>query len=751
MLYWVVLFVLGEILSKIVSIYAVVLIGILYLIYVVKVLQRKEKKVLQFAGVIFFCLGAFCMASWGRIIDNCNMKENSKITVQGQVVTREESAKNTSYIINVNQINNENFAGKIRIVPVNEQNLILGSKVTGEGFVQLFSEAGNPGQYDEKSYWHGNGVLLAVKNVKITEKRIPIFAWREYLNIAQSYIADVYSVLFDEKKASLATAMILGDKKNLDADVKVLYQRNGIAHLIAISGLHIAMLGGSLYKLLRRLTGSYSVAAIVGMIFIILYGVMTGLSGATFRAVIMLLVSMGADVSGRKYDALTAIALALLILLIRNPYQITQVGFLLSFGAILGIVLIYPVWRMWFPKLPKFLDGLCVSLSVQIILFPVMLYFFYEIPLYSTILNIIVVPIMNILLLLLILCGGLGFFSLEIAYFPARLADVIFSFYEILCKISECIPGHTLCIGRPSLWWIMLYYILLAFAVCLSHLHRKKEICLFMLAYVILFAMMFLPTDVLICMYDVGQGDSIYIRTKYHSHILIDGGSSSERKIGNYVLKNGLKYYGANVLDYVFVSHIDYDHYNGIQELLEENLIKIKRLVLPAIMNPDNAYIELVRLAKEKGCRVYYMQKGDYLRIDDMSFTCLNPRRQIYEDKNAGSIVLQMNYKKFDMLLTGDLPEQEEQCLLSDIKGSIEVLKVAHHGSATSSCEAFLSAIYPQIACVSVGEHNQYGHPAREVMERLCDFAKKIYLTKDSGAIIIETDGDAYQIASFLE
>ncbi len=751
MLYWVVLFVLGEILYKIVSIYAVVLIGIIYLVFLLRLSWKKEKKILQFMSVVFLFLGAFCMFSREQTISNCNLKDNDKITVYGRIVKREENTNNVSYIMSINRIDSSKITGKIRIIPSKNKDLILGSKVVGEGFVTLFSEAKNPGQYDERLYWNGNDVLFLIEDVRICEIRTPFFKWREYLDSLQLCVSNVYSELLNEKNASLATAMVLGDKKNLDTEVKALYQRNGIAHLIAISGLHIAMLGGSLYKLLRRVIGSYFVAAVIGAVFIILYGVMTGLSGATFRAVIMLIVSIGADVSGRKYDGLTAIAFALLILLICNPYQITQVGFLLSFGAVLGIAIIYPLWRIWIPALPKYLDGLLVSLSVQIILLPVMLYFFYEIPVYSVIINVIVVPLMNILLILLIICGSIGVFSLEIVLLPAKFADVIFTFYETVCKISECIPGHTLCTGRPSVWWIVLYYSLIAMGVVVSYFRRKKEIITCLIAYGILFCSLYIPSGVLVCMYDVGQGDSIYIRTTHHKHILVDGGSSSERNIGNYVLKNGLKYYGANTLDYVFVSHIDSDHYNGIRELLEENLINIERLVLPAIMNPDAEYLELVQLAEEKECKVYYIQKGDSLQIDGMSFMCLNPKIRDYEDKNAGSIVLKVSYEKFDMLLTGDLPKQEELHLLSDITAGIEVLKVAHHGSATSSSKELLQVIQPEIACVSVGENNQYGHPAKEVLDRLSCFAQKVYLTKDHGAITIKTDGDVYQVEYYLE
>lgn len=681
----------------------------------------------------------------------CDVSEGTQVSFEGKVLKKEETAYSTSYIVKLKRLNDEDIAAKLQIYLQEDDYLRLGSYVKGEGIAKAFSKSSNPGGYDETSYKYGNGILLALEKVNLVRVDTVLIPWRDCLDKVQDNLAGVFSNLFDDKRASLATAMVLGDKKNLDADVKTLYQRNGIAHLIAISGLHIAMIGGTLYKCLRRLTGSYPIAAIIGVVFIISYGVMTGLSGATYRAVIMLVTSIGADIFGRRYDGLTAIALALLIMLVNNPYQITQVGFLLSFGAVLGIVLIQPMWKQWIPKIPRCLDGLFVSISVQLVLNPIMLYYFYEIPIYGIFLNMIVVPLMNILLAMLIFCSVIGVFSVGLASVPAYIADGIFALYEMLCGVMEQLPGHTLCTGKPEVWWIVVYYVLLSLGVYFSYRNHRRVSMTIIVILMLSFGVFLLPTKVNICMFDVGQGDGIYIRTKHQRHVLIDGGSSSENRVGQYVLKNGLKYYGAATVDYVFVTHSDSDHYSGIQELLEEELIEICNIVFPAIANPDETYLELVDLAKKRGCTIYYMKKGDFLELDGVLFQCLNPLQQAYEDKNAGSIVLQMNYGDFDMLLTGDLNVEAEHKILKDITDTVEVLKVAHHGSATSTSDSFLRKLRPMVACISVGEQNLYGHPAKEVIERLWQYAGKIYLTKDSGAITIETDGTEYSVDVFLQ
>lgn len=789
MLYWVSLFILGEVLSKSIpmGLIGLGMTGIVVLLHHVPAADRyrdaiKENQKLLAVGLLFFVLGIVCMCYVQNRIRQCQQAENTEVSFKGTVIAVETSEQGNAYIVAARGM-------KIRITLAEQVALIPGYRMKGKGEAESFSRATNPGGFDEQNYQYGKGIFLSLQKVEIEQIRQPLIPVRAGLFRLRNYLRNVYETILDDE-AGLAVAMVLGDKENLDTDIKQLYQRNGIAHLIAISGLHIAMIGGSLYHILRKLLGNYTVSAGAGVIFILLYGVLTGLSGATLRAVIMLIVSIGADVTGRRYDTLTAIAFALFLMLLNNPYQITQVGFLLSFGAIIGIAVVNPVWKKFWPKLPRVFDGLFVSVSVQIVLLPIMLYYFYEIPVYGVLLNVIVVPLMSVLLAVLLAGGILGSFLPAAAKVVIVPAKGIFLLYEWICNFSEKMPFHTLCTGRPQFWWLVAYYgvVVLFLMIAYGQFPNKQSGCStekesrqeeqnpmsncrkWMFAgtgvlAVLLFSVFALPASLTVCMFDVGQGDGIYIRTPYHHHILVDGGSSSKQKVGIYVLKNGTRYYGGHVLDYVFVSHSDSDHYSGIAELLEDDTVVIRNFVLPDIANPDEAYYELEKKAMKKGCRLYYMKKGDILQIDGITVTCMNPEHTVYEDKNTGSLVLALSYLDFDMLLTGDMDDTveekilkegllEESCLEELVQNTkdktIEVLKVAHHGSATSSSEEFLQALCPETACISVGENNRYGHPAKEVIERLLQYTQNIYLTKDSGAITINTDGHQYQVETFF-
>lgn len=752
MLYWVSLFILGEVLSKVlpIEVVGVITVGIaLVIMCIPTVFFRKNRKILMI-GILFLLMGSACFSYMNKkymVFKNCNKTE---ISFEGVVTGIEKKEKNINYTIKTTKINNKKIKIGIIIKFQDKEYVSIGNKIQGSGKSRYFKKSRNPGGFDEYKYQMGKGNLFYIENARITKNEEPKLSINKKLYELREYFVSIYHILLKEENASLACAMVLGDKTSLDSDIKALYQRNGIAHLIAISGLHIAMIGGTLYHFIRKSIGSYPIAACFGILFIIFYGVMTGLSGSTLRAVIMLGIAIGADVTGRKYDMLNATAMALWIMLIWNPYQITQVGFLLSFGAIIGIAVVNPLWKKYIPKLPKCLDGLTVSISVQIVLIPIMLYYFYEIPVYGVFLNVLVIPLMSILLVTLIASVFVSMLFIQGGAFIIKMADVIFYIYEFFCKMSEKLPMHTICTGRPSILWVIGYYVILVIIIFTLYKEKKKFFLFGSIIYIGLFSLFFLPKELKICMFDVGQGDGIYIRSPQNQHILIDGGSTSKQKIGKYILKNGLKYHGCNKLDYVFVTHLDLDHCNGVMELLEDSTIQIEKLFLPAISNPDETYLKMERLAMNKGCKLFYLRKGDTFYIDDILFRCLNPEEKEYLDKNQGSIVLHLRYKEFDALFTGDIDEKIEKEILNDMDTTVEYLKVAHHGANTSTSELFLNQMKPVIASVSVGEYNSYGHPAKEVMCQLRKNCKKIYLTKDSGAITINTNGICYQITSFL-
>ena len=647
-----------------------------------------------------------------------------------------------------------------------------GTDLSLSGTIYPVEEPTNPGQFNSRLYYGGKGIAYTfyAKTVNVTGMHpAPV---RTKLTAFKEKLKEVYHQVLNEQDSSLMEAMVLGAKEGLDAEIKELYQKNGIAHLLAISGLHISLVGMGLYRLLRRMTGSYLAAGIPSVLFLVAYSWMTGGSLSTIRAALMCSLAILADLAGRTYDMLTGIGLSALVLMITNPLSAKQSAFLLSYGAVTAIGLLVPVWKLYREKSGRLMEALSVSLSVLFVTFPLLLCFFYEYPLYSTFLNLLVIPLMSVLMVCGILCGVTGLFCLPAAGLFGAVCHVILGIYEWTGNRCLSLPGAVLSMGSPDRWKVGLYYLVLGGGLLLLYREKRrkkywrkkeafspKKMVLAGALGPVLACMALLclrvSSGLSVTMLDVGQGDSVYVQTPSGSACLYDGGSSDVKGVGNYRIVPYLKWSGVKELDYVFLSHMDQDHISGIRELAEESglagKILIKHAVLPAVGRKDEAYLEMEELLGKAGIPILYMGAGDVLEEKNCSFTCLWPEKgAVSEDRNELSLVLLAEYGEFQMLLTGDIGEKaEERLAASGALREAEVLKTAHHGSRSSSTEAFLQKIRPMVSLISCSAANRYGHPGEETLQRLTDAGSRIYITKDQGAVKLWTDGKKVKVSGF--
>lgn len=237
---------------------------------------------------------------------------------------------------------------------------------------------------------------------------------------------------------------------------------------------------------------------------------------------------------------------------------------------------------------------------------------------------------------------------------------------------------------------------------------------------------------------------------------MMDGGSTNVSGVGTYRILPYLKHKGVGTLDYLMISHMDQDHISGIEDLIEDSRtqggIRIGHAVLPKLGQKDEAYQEMEERLADAGIPVLYLKQGDVLEGEGFSVKCLWPSMDFFsEDRNDLSLVLEVSYRDFQMLLTGDIPSDVEKRLaLSGKLERIEVLKVAHHGSKYSSSEEFLSALRPRIGLISCSATNRYGHPGAETLERLEQAGSRTLITRDCGAIILWTDGESVRVRGYL-
>ncbi len=629
----------------------------------------------------------------------------------------------------------------------------LGNIIHLEGTVSSFSIPGNPGQFNEYEYYRQLNIDYKIFPEQIRVVNPGYNKVSQWLWECRKKLCQVVEETLPENDAGILSAMLFGEKSALPEDTKLLYQRSGISHLLAISGLHVTILGGALFFFLRKYIMKMQWAALFTILILILYGELTGFSIATSRAVIMMICMLTARVLGRSYDVISAMCLAAIITLLQQPFSLFQPGMLLSYGTVLGIYFLTPIFEeklnlgqkedIWGKSIVNILRTFLASFSATITTLPIVLWSYYEVPTYSCLLNLLVMPFVTVVVGFGFMGALLGMFWTPFGQFFMGTVHYVLQYYEVLCGLNAQLPGASWNPGQPLGWQLLIYYVGLGLFIILWR--RRRGVYSLLLLLVLLVprtepAMEF-------TMLDVGQGDGLFIRSSGQT-MLMDGGSSDVKEVGKYRIRPFLKWHGTSKIDVICISHPDSDHVSGLLELIENADafgLDIGKVLLPGIEKPDQAYLELEKKIQKAGVPILKICAGDTFSCGSMSFRCVYPTPDTScEDPNEYSMVLEGVMKNFSLLLTGDLGVEGEKMIIPEL-GHIDVLKVGHHGSKNSTSTDLLEAIDPEIAIVSVGLKNRYGHPSKETMERLRESQTKMWCTKDVGAITVTSDGEKYK------
>ena len=563
-------------------------------------------------------------------------------------------------------------------------------------------------------------------------------------------MGDILDQLLPPQDAGIYRALLTGDKSAMDEDIRSLYQENGIAHILAVSGLHLSILGLGVYELLRHFGRSKAASGSVAALLIISYGILTGCSGSALRAVLMLLLRFLAAAVGRSYDMLTAMAAAALFLLWKEPFMLFGAGFQLSFLAVLAIGLCHVLPA---PKHPL-LEGLWLSFYLQLLTLPVILFHYFRFPLYGIFLNLIVLPLMGCVIYSGVFGVGLFALSEKLATIAVGGGHWILRLYTLLCTHFAALPYSSLLLGRPSMHSILLYYTALGvvtWAFAERHAAERSGLaaCRLPLPCIVLpllLSMLCLPAKqpqgLEITTLDVGQGDGFILRNQ-GLVMSVDGGSTSDQRLGENVLVPYLESQGIGHIDLALITHCDADHYSGIRYLLEEeSKMTIGELLLPRVAMQDARYDALRDAAAARDVRIRYFGQGDCIDLGEVEIRGYYPAgTERLEAANDHSIGMLLRAPDFQMLFTGDMDEDCERQMLAALWEAnagypkIDVLKAGHHGSHTSSSEALLAALRPDYAILSYGVGNDYGHPHAETRERLRRYDVKMLETGVMGEI----------------
>ena len=561
----------------------------------------------------------------------------------------------------------------------------IGSVVRLRGKLEAVAGATNPGEFDFARYYRSKGAACRLYGEELTVADREMAPYFEGIRRFRLWCARVLERVCEPGDLGVFKAVVLGDQSSMDQGMKDMYRSHGISHLLAVSGQHLAIVGGGIYLLLRKAGMNRGRAGMFGGALVVSYGILTGGSGSALRAVVMILCLWLAGYLGRSYDCLSAMGLAGMWLLWRQPYLLFQSGFQLSFGAVWAIGGLGGLLNEALGAEKGWQRTLICSLCVQMVLAPATVWHYFRYPIYGLVLNLLVVPLAAVLVYSGILGILLGGFCQPAGVMAVGAGHYVLVLYEGLCGLFSGLPGYSLLVGRPGWGQILGYGAVMAVGVGVvvgrktaggvpgslagrllgslpgsllgklpgslpgrlprslpgrppggllgkppgslpgeSPGFRWGGLVAVFLLYILCFCIL-LPrpqAGLSVTCLDVGQGDGL-VFTCTEGTVLVDGGSSSRSGLGERCLKPYLESRAVETVDYAIVSHGDSDHVSGLLELMEGGGVRIRNLVLPRMARGQEHYAGLVRAAGVCGAQVLYMEAGERISLGDLQFTCL--------------------------------------------------------------------------------------------------------------------------------
>ena len=545
----------------------------------------------------------------------------------------------------------------------------------------------------------------------------------------KAYTEKTFYHNLNKKNADIILSIILGDVNYLDSELYDNIKVMGLAHIFAVSGSHIVLMYAFLLSVFKFILNR-RISWILTWCIIWFYGFLIGFPLSVMRALVMFTLLFGSEVLYRKYNSLNSIGLAALILTLYNPFWIFDAGFLLSFSAALSFI----IYGKFIKVENTIFKTLYMYLFLQLFTLPVIVYYFNFVPLMGILYNLLLLPIFTVILIygFILLIFNSMMHTLLIT--PFKIFDYILYSLRHIVDVSDKISFNGLIVPTMSLCHIIFFYIALFFMI---YLHNNKSckckkygivaiISLYTLIYIV-----FPITDnsLYFNIVDVGQG--LFTTIKYKGlNIVVDCGSNSTNKMGEYIAIPYLTKRGITEIDALFISHWDEDHYNGLDDLLNSH-IKVNNIF-------SSSSHDAIPNVEE-------LSVGHHIEFDDnLSMEIMWPYENLILDNiNNSSLVISLNFNKRNILLPGDIEEEAEYAIYNDLN-EYDIVVVPHHGSKTSSSLQFIDSVKPQIAVLSYGR-NYYGIPHEEVILRYENAGSNIFSTFEYGEInIILKDSNLY-------
>ena len=705
---------------------------------------------------------------------------------------KEEKDYSFQYKIKIEKINNIKVKNKKFYLTAKKKNsnIKYADKISFEGEYIKPEIQRNYKGFDYSLYLKSQGIYGTIKanNIKvIKENNLNFFSVLS--NIIKNKIIENTNKLFTERTKGIFLGILIGYDELIAEDVKENFSKSSLSHLLAVSGAHVTYVVLGITLMLKSLRVSKEKGKIVICILLIFYLYIINFTPSVTRAVIMNIIAIMQIVLHKKQDIATTISFSSLLIIIINPYKILNIGFILSYIGTIGIIIFADKFENFRDnniktKSIKMIKGMCyVTISAWILIFPIIMYYFNTISLTFIVSNLIAGIIIGPITIMGLSIIVLSFINIRVSYIIVKIYKYLLIILLRSTELMSKIPISNIYVKTPNIFMILIYYLIIITIFIITIIRKSNRIYLnkrldlfiiklknkiqnnifkilisILLILIIIFIFYRIPKKLKINFVDVGQGDCTLITTPMNKKILIDSGGSETYDVGKNTLLPYLLDRGVTTIDYIIISHFDTDHCKGFEFVM--NNLKVKNVVISKQPESSTNYKEFLKIAKKRKINIIYVNKGKKLHIEkNLYIYILWPDSNAFISENPlnnNSIVCKLVYKKFSCVFTGDVEKIAEEKILKEYENSnilkSTMLKVAHHGSKTSSIESILNKINPKIALIGVGKNNKFGHPNDEVIERLNNLSTKIYRTDKMGEItIIVSPKGKYKINKLIK
>lgn len=639
----------------------------------------------------------------------------------------------------------------------------VGDGIQLVGTISEFHDYGNPGRMNTVMSNKAKGICgraMISKYSMVIEPRQEKSLARLAEQVRKQYESYMAQAM-PKQDAAAIFAMLFGGYQGIRPELLEAFTITGIVHILSVSGSHITLMAGTANIVGRFLHMSPRATAALATGVILFYSLLAGAIPPVIRSALMGILTLLALTAGRERDAQHILGLVALGLLLYSPLWIFDISFQLSFGATAGLLYLAPPLRESLrKKLPVFVaDSLAVTIGAQLSVLPIIAWYFNVLSISSLLANLVIAPIVEWIIVAGLLAGLLASLLPLAGKVVFLLASVVLGLVYELSRWVAALPGSQIYMPTFSWWGGMLYYMGLGWLVIRGSKGWQAIFLLGMLAVIFCCWQMGCNNkEMQVHFIDVGQGDSALVITPHGRAFMVDTGGVREGSydIGSRVDVPYLLHYGVKKLDYIFLTHAHDDHAGGVKGILTKipvgaigighegagdylktfgtgELGKIKKLMVPL---QEGSSIEL------DGVRIDMLYSPESRKVQES---------QLQATGNEFSNLIRVSYGEASFLFTGDLiVEQEQQVLANGTNVASTVLKVGHHGSRTSSSQEFLTAVNPGWAVISCGYNNSFGHPHKEILNRLTSCTKaEILRTDQQGAIVFRTDGKSIKVESF--